>query len=243
MPSARRRARWTPSRAPTAEVLGEHVLAVGHAPGPALPAGAAVGGGEHHVVAGTDSGDRPAHLLDDPGALVTQDGGQGCRGATVSDDGVGVADSGRHHPDPDLVVADLVELELFQAQRGTVLARDRCGDRRHRRHLLKCYERPLPFSTSTRRGQDLGYAQADEHGSRQSWDAQHDGAVGDVATPRSVEAPLRVHHDRAVLVCPAGPGRFEVSRRLAPIEPAVAVHIFLSSSVVSCLCRARHSTI
>ena len=116
----------------TAEVLSQHVLAVGHAPGSALPASAAVSGGEHHVVAGTDSGDRPAHLLGDPGALVTQDGGQGCRGKAVSDDGVGVTDSRRDHPDPDLVVADLVELKLFQAQRGMVLAGDRRGDRRHR---------------------------------------------------------------------------------------------------------------
>ena len=83
------------------------------------------------MVTGLDSGDRPTHLLDDPGALVTQDGGQGCRGKAVSDDGVGVTSS-RHHPDSDLVVADLVELKLFQAQRGMVLAGDRRSDRRHR---------------------------------------------------------------------------------------------------------------
>jgi hypothetical protein len=61
---------------PAAEVLGEQVLAVRHAPGPAFGAAGAVGGREHHMAARPDAGHIRADRFDGACPLVPEHGGQ-----------------------------------------------------------------------------------------------------------------------------------------------------------------------
>lgn len=114
--------------AASAEVGGEEVLAVRHLPGAAPLAVAAVGRCEHDMVARLHRGDGVADGLDHARALVPEHGRQGGGVDAVANEAVGVADPRCHHAHPNLVVAEVVELELFDGQWFAGGAGDGGGD-------------------------------------------------------------------------------------------------------------------
>lgn len=77
----------------------------------------AVCGGQYNVIARDHGDHRIAYRLDNAGSLVTEDGGQRRRIDPVSNEYVRVADSGRHHTDPDFIGPQGVQLKLFHCEK------------------------------------------------------------------------------------------------------------------------------
>ena len=86
---------------------------------------------DHDRVAGRDAGNRVTNALDDAGAFVAQDGGQGERGMAVPHRQIGVAHAGGGDLDQDLVRAGFVDPDVRQLERLVDPAGDGGGGRRH----------------------------------------------------------------------------------------------------------------
>jgi hypothetical protein len=85
------------------------------------------GEGHDDVIAGTNARDPGAHRLDDAGAFVPENQRQRDWILLVPRVRVGLADSGRHDPNEDLVRPKaIVQLQLFEAKGSSLLAND-CG--------------------------------------------------------------------------------------------------------------------
>jgi hypothetical protein len=70
---------------------------------------------EHDVVAGGQTGDTGADLLDDPGSLVAPDHGQRQWGVPGDNVLIRMAESRSHQADQDLAVSGWVEVDLLDA--------------------------------------------------------------------------------------------------------------------------------
>ena len=77
-----------------------------------------------HVIARLNGANLGAHLLDDTGALMAENGRQRVRVGTLDEMQVGVADTGGRSADQHLVRARLVDLHIFDLKRGAHFAQN-----------------------------------------------------------------------------------------------------------------------
>ena len=101
-------------------------------PVPTVGALAAIGEGQHHMVAGLQVPHVAAHRLDEPSALVAEH--DRCRhpARTLAHLLVGVAEAGGHDSDQNLVRGRFSEFELLELELASVLTQNSCRNRGHR---------------------------------------------------------------------------------------------------------------